>query len=128
MTYTKNRNRPSDILQRGWIQGKAAARPHPETDRLISCDIDDSDACCWCLTGAVCLSSHTQTELQIEPNDFYNRYLKEAAALIESKPLLRPDDLSMSTVITQNWNDSPNRTLSEVLELALVVEKVIYNE
>ena len=97
---------PSERVRLGWCQNAEARDAH-----RIPCGSDSARARSWCSTAAIALWPHEAEALEI---------LTEMAFLVMDEDWIL--DRNTSEHIVSEWNDAPERTLEEVVEVMQQVE------
>ena len=95
MKYSQIYNKAADFVEKGWTQGRMAVDKHGN-----DCHSQSKDAVRWCLSGALSLTCVVKSfsQFSMSPRTELVKYL------------------SLEDSITY-WNDDPNRTQEDVVEL-----------
>jgi hypothetical protein len=91
--------KPSDYIRRGWTQGTLA-----ENADGVHVIATDSDACKWCLMGAINASFGTVEKSQ-------------PALVAAQKAIAELTGKNIGNISLSQWNDEPGRTQEEVIKL-----------
>ncbi len=109
-------NTVAELLEKpeNWIQGKLA-----KDVNKLNCNVDDPAARCWCLVGAIRYVYGNDTVPTLDPPFFdWNPQTKEALNKAESTiEKLYPEYKGFAFTHIPSFNDAPNRTHAEVLEV-----------
>lgn len=99
MTDAELYNKAADIIKKGWTQNAFA-----RNEEGFSVTPDGKDATSWCLTGALWLVVRGNKN----PKEYYGDVPLTVHNLIKNLGLRESAGV---------WNDDPNRTKEEVIEL-----------
>ena len=91
---------PSDYLAQGWCHGTDA-----RNNRGEKVEVDDLEACSWCLYGAIGIA-----------------WIQDGISLRESTAL---QAWMVTRAYTPRWNDGPGRTQAEVVAVMLEAEAAV---